>query len=77
MSDVHTGMMQAMQKESPTSCFMFVTKCHQKDKNSSALKGNLCSNEDNKILSMYVHTDISRHYVVISALKTIIKMRRP
>lgn len=41
------------------------------------LKDNLWGNEYNKILSVYVHTDISIHYVVISVLKTIIKMGRP
>lgn len=82
MSDVHTGMMQNMQKESLDNTSLHLAFCLylnviKKIKIVVLLKDNLWGNEDNKILSIYVHTDISIHYVVISVLKTIMKMRRP
>lgn len=82
MCDIHTGVMQNMQKESLDNTPLLHVLCLylnviKKIKIVVLLKDNLWGNEDNKILSIYVHTDISIHYVVISVLKTIIKMRRP
>lgn len=82
MNDVQSGVMQNMQEESLDNTSLHHVFCLYLNviKNIKIvvfLKDNLWGNEDNKILSIYVHTDISIHYVVISVLKTIIKMRRP
>lgn len=81
MNDVHSGMMQNMQEESLDNTslqhvFCLYLNVIKKIKIVVLLKDNLWGNEDNKLLSIYVHTDVSIHYVVRSVLKTIIKMRR-